>query len=52
MTTPSARKPAFTMTALAGVRIGLYSGLLRRHARSARRNLKIAAIYDTRPLAP
>ena len=52
MTTPSARKPAFTMTASAGVRIGLYSGIRRRQTQSARRILKIAAIYDIRPLAP
>ena len=52
MTTPSARNPAFTMTALAGVRIALYSGLRRRRAQSARRILKFAAIYDIRALAP
>ena len=52
MTRTSALKPAFTMTALAGVHIDLYSGIRRRQTQSARRILKIAAIYDTRALAP
>ena len=51
MTKPSARKLAFTMTASAGVHIDLYSGIRRRQTQSARQILKIAAIYDTRPLA-